>query len=103
MLFRSGQSATVRILGSITSVGGLDILPNNNSTIIFNGTTAQTSPGEINTFYNLTIDNLAGVTFPYKYIFVNGTFTHTAGTYSGQARVDVDSLSSPMFKKNILV
>jgi hypothetical protein len=76
------QASTILIAGNWTNNGSLN-LTQKNTTIIFDGTAAQTISGSsATTFQNLTINNAAGVTLASS-TTVDGTLTMTLGVLAG--------------------
>ncbi|MBI9032630.1 T9SS type A sorting domain-containing protein [bacterium] len=92
------------INGYLTVTGTLNIdettkvIGNENSTITFNGSSAQSVTSGITSVYNLTIDNSAGVTLPDS-IAINGLLTITSGNYDVPTSIVVDGLQSPSVKR----
>ncbi len=99
----AGDDLIVAANGSLVVSGTLNIgqsatlVGQTNSTITFNGTSAQTITSGLTSVYNLTINNSAGVTLPDN-ITINGTLTVNSGNYTGPTNVIVDGLNSPSIK-----
>ncbi len=76
----SGTNNSLNIYGNFTNNGTLSISTTNANTVSFLGTAQQTvsGTGTLPAFYNLTVNNSAGVVFSSN-VAVNNTLTLTAG------------------------
>lgn len=90
-------SGDLEVTGTLNIGQSATVIGNTNSTITFNGTSAQSVPSGITSVYNLTIDNNSGVTLPDN-IAINGLLTITSGNYNVPTSIVVDGLDSPSVK-----
>ncbi len=101
---KAGDDLVIASGGELEVTGVLSIgqsatlVGETNSTITFNGSSAQSVTSGITSVYNLTIDNSAGVTLPDN-IAINGLLTITSGNYNVPTSIVVDGLSSPNVKR----